>query len=1238
LLETAALGIPFILCGYDGLKNFVTLENIELLAECNFSGRNIANVPFEIIEQKFIELYTDQTGFILDSWIIANRSLDSIGDQYIADIVELVNEIPGSNWADSLIRLCKNQTSADVFSPSLINLWFENINLGYSKEILSLFSISTEIQKLAEENKILLQELSMTKQHLHDLGVYKDLYEKELKEEIATLKEERDKNRAVITSLEKERESYRAENEKLQSAYSSMLEKFNTELYENIDHRLNLILEKVISNRTSFESISQENIAQYKNEIENLKNMLNALREEKNNLERVRNEISIKLHELSHTKFFKYLNALRRFKHQFLRGSSQDKRNFIKWFSYKLVGKNFSSGYNYSPFIELWRILDGNGANSNTIPENKEGIDRFEVSFQIEYNNRFQYYKNFLNSEIPQESHEIMRILKNRTFKGIVVYPEAIHWEPVQRPQQFLRELASRGYLCFFCYASNGPFEMQEIEPNLITVNKEAFLLPVLRSQACIVLCSWLVQMAWADLIPHKLVWYDVLDQIEFFSLNDQDMNDKHRSLLKEADIISYSSKKLLKYVEERKDALYLPNGVKLDDFAKLIDGDIPEEIQPLLGKGPILGYFGAVEEWFDVELINHLAERNADWQFVIIGKIGVPQKYFSGKNIHLLGPKPYHSLGNYAKKFDIALIPFKVNELTNCVSPVKFFEYQAMGLPVISAPIEEMKQYEGRFVKLASTVEEFESAAANLMSGKKEEIHEYCLELARKNQWSVRIDAVEQFILKNPRNWFIYGNIFPSNRVAVMASTFLGYDGDNFYSGGAERYLLDLNQVCASMGVPLTIFQYGNYPWMRRFKNLDVVSLSRGGHNTEVFSLECVRKFNRLFYEQIAERSLVNIYSAFFEAWTLAASPSIGISHGVAWDSPSNHFESGSHFWETNRRFIEGGKVCDMLVSVDTNTANWFQTIDYTIGHKVKVVPNYVDLEEFKPRNDFIQEREKIVIVYPRRLYEARGLYIVLDIIDNILSKYPFVEFHFVGKGFEQDTVHVQKKQEQWPGKVKWYWLDPDDMPNAYKEADIALIPTLYSEGTSLSCLEAMASGNAVIATRIGGLTDLVINNYNGFLIDPDSHSLEKSIEDLLLDRNKLTDFKKRGLAVAAAFSKKQWLEKWKDILQPIIPNDILPEKNAGKLIELYLENEEILSKLGRFVSRRLNMGDLIYIYIKNKEADKTLSFGRIQFLDWKSERLAEPDFVLAEDKLLDEISLKVDQVITDEWLQSMV
>jgi len=87
-----------------------------------------------------------------------------------------------------------------------------------------------------------------------------------------------------------------------------------------------------------------------------------------------------------------------------------------------------------------------------------------------------------------------------------------------------------------------------------------------------------------------------------------------------------------------------------------------------------------------------------------------------------------------------------------------------------------------------------------------------------------------------------------------------------------------------------------------------------------------------------------------------------------------------------------------------------------------------------------------------------------------------------------------------------------------------------------------------------------------------------------------------------------------------------------------LYLENEEILSKLGRFVSRRLNMGDLIYIYIKNKEADKTLSFGRIQFLDWKSERLAEPDFVLAEDKLLDEISLKVDQVITDEWLQSMV
>lgn len=108
---------------------------------------------------------------------------------------------------------------------------------------------------------------------------------------------------------------------------------------------------------------------------------------------------------------------------------------------------------------------------------------------------------------------------------------------------------------------------------------------------------------------------------------------------------------------------------------------------------------------------------------------------------------------------------------------------------------------------------------------------------------------------------------------------------------------------------------------------------------------------------------------------------------------------------------FIESAQACDKLISVDTNTANWFQTVDFEIGNqKFKVIPNYVDTKEFYPDKDYLKKKDKIVITYPRRLYEPRGLYLALEAADKILEKYNNVEFRFVGKGFEEDLNNIKK------------------------------------------------------------------------------------------------------------------------------------------------------------------------------------------------------------------------------------
>lgn len=464
-------------------------------------------------------------------------------------------------------------------------------------------------------------------------------------------------------------------------------------------------------------------------------------------------------------------------------------------------------------------------------------------------------------------------------------------------------------------------------------------------------------------------------------------------------------------------------------------------------------------------------------------------------------------------------------------------------------------------------------------------------------DQHQLNTILLEKKIQSIPKAWQVYANINLQGKVAVMTATFLDYEGEFFYSGGAERYLLDLSEICEELGTELVVFQYGNYPWMRRFKNIDIISLSRNGLTAEGWILKCAREFNRVFYEQVQGSTALNIYSAFYEAWPLAATPNIGISHGVSWDNPYCVYDNAAEFWLMNQRHADGGRACEELVSVDTNTANWFQTMDFTLSQRIRIIPNYVDLSTFKPAGDHLAKRDKVVILYPRQLYSARGLYLVLNIIEELLEEHPEVEFHFVGRGGEQDINEVINKQSKWPGRIKYYPLAMDEMPQAYQGADISLIPSVHSEGTSLSCLEAMASGNAVIATRIGGLTDLIINNYNGFLIDPRPEELKQAIVDLLNNREQMNLFKQRNIQVAQAFSKELWRNRWMGLINSTMDKK-LTKSTKSQVIEIRLgEGPVDYAELGEIIMTLLTNGDLVYVRT-SEVPDLQLCYARIQWL----------------------------------------
>lgn len=819
------------------------------------------------------------------------------------------------------------------------------------------------------------------------------------------------------------------------------------------------------------------------------------------------------------------------------------------------------------------------------------------------------YYSKISEFNWSESTIKLNSLIKSRDYKGIIIYPSAVGFEPMQRPQHILREFANKGYLCFFCDSNIDSDEFIEYEKNLFIINTEDTLIHLFKDKHVIFYVTWFMQTIITDYFTDKEIWFDILDRLDFFSLSGNISNEVYKNLIENATLVSYSSKNLKHYVTKRKDAVYLPNGVTLKDFNINNDKPIPHDIESIVKDGkPIIGYYGAIDEWFDHELVNYLSKK-IDCNIILIGSLGIDRNLFKSSNIYILGQKPYKELINYARFFDIGIIPFKVNELTNSVSPVKFFEYCAMNLPTVSTNISEMLQYECDLVRIASNNETFSDEIKQLLN-KNYDVFSLS-KIVLDNQWSNRVEQIEQYILSNMKNLKVYANLKEETDVAITTVTFFKYDGTTYYSGGAERYLIDLNEISKELGMKLRVYQFAEYNWMRLYNDLEVIGLYQKDCDPHIYSEENVTKFNERFLDYTNGKTALDIYSPFFIIRRAGLNKTIGISHGIAWDNPTCEFSNGLDFWQRNKGVIDTATVCDKVVSVDTNTANWFQTINYEVGKNMEFIPNYVDTAEFSPREGYDQLSDKVVITYPRRLYGARGLYIVLDILDEILEKYKNVEFRFVGKGFEEDTQHIDAKIRKWGERVKCYSMPPNLMHQVYKDSDISLIPTLYSEGTSLSCLEAMASGNAVIATRIGGLTDLIIDQYNGRLIEPNSKALYHAIKELLDNPSQMLMFKRKGIESAKAFSKDIWKERWKDIIQSNCKDVSKASKTSIKVCELYIS--KIDAMYNKIIFDLLSKGYLVYVKMENNIYRKE-SYGRLQFVDNNEDLYSNADIVIVD------------------------
>lgn len=213
-----------------------------------------------------------------------------------------------------------------------------------------------------------------------------------------------------------------------------------------------------------------------------------------------------------------------------------------------------------------------------------------------------------------------------------------------------------------------------------------------------------------AGTLGEALVVYHCVDEFsEFSGARKADVLEIERRLIEKSDLVIACSARL--FESKRR---YNPNtrlvthGVDLEHFREAcsIETAVPEEIHRL--RHPVIGFHGLIADWVDLDLIAFLARSKPDWSFVLIGKLDTdPAPVRNLPNVHLLGRKRYAELPSYCKGFDLAILPFVVNELTLASNPLKLREYLAAGLPVVSTAIPEAEKLNG-FVKIARTRRDF--------------------------------------------------------------------------------------------------------------------------------------------------------------------------------------------------------------------------------------------------------------------------------------------------------------------------------------------------------------------------------------------------------------------------------------------------------------------------------------------------------------------------------------------------
>ncbi len=337
-------------------------------------------------------------------------------------------------------------------------------------------------------------------------------------------------------------------------------------------------------------------------------------------------------------------------------------------------------------------------------------------------------YSRFLNRENTQTKEQDMIVFSH------------LRWDLViQRPQQLMTRFAKDRRVYFFeePHFTNQNYISYKVERRQNGVKVIVPILPknIRNDEVPKRLATLVDNLIEDEGIEEHVSWYytpmaltftrhltpsaiifDCMDELSAFKGAPKELLTLETELLKVANVVFTDGQSLYEAKKKKHPNIYpFPSGIDADHFRKARSTDFALLSEPEDQKDiphPRLGFFGLIDERIDIDLVDKVAELKPDWQIIMIGPVAKinPDRLPKRPNIHYLGKKDYQELPQYLAGWDVALLPFAMNESTRFISPSKTPEYLAAGRPVVSTPIRDViRPYaDERLVSIAENAEEF--------------------------------------------------------------------------------------------------------------------------------------------------------------------------------------------------------------------------------------------------------------------------------------------------------------------------------------------------------------------------------------------------------------------------------------------------------------------------------------------------------------------------------------------------